>query len=193
MIRYILAATLVLAPLHAHAQQPVSGHAPDMDHGSHGAAAQEAGIVRPAESGQGAFAAIQEIVTLLDADPATDWTRVDIEGLRRHLIDMNNVTLGADIAAAPFGNGVRYTVTGEGDVRLSVRRMVMAHAGTMNGANGLFIKADEHPWGAVMTVTLADPADLVKLEGLGFIGVMTLGAHHQEHHLAIATGAAPHD
>jgi hypothetical protein len=44
-----------------------------------------------------------------------------------------------------------------------------------------------------MTVTLADPADLVKLEGLGFIGVMTLGAHHQEHHLAIATGAAPHD
>lgn len=192
MIKYILAATLVLAPLNAHAQQPVSGHVQEMDHGPHGEADQGT-VVRPMEPGQGAFATIQEIVTLLDADPDTDWTRVDIEDLRRHLADMNNVTLGADSAVTPVENGVRYTVTGEGDVRSSVRRMVMAHAETMNGANGLFIEAEEHPGGAVMTVTLADPADLVKLEGLGFIGAMTLGAHHQEHHLAIATGAAPHD
>ncbi len=54
-------------------------------------------------------------------------------------------------------------------------------------------EAEEHPEGAVMTVTLADPIHLAKLRGLGFIGVMTLGAHHQGHHLAIATGAAPHD
>src|SRR5438046_3161300 len=42
----------------------------------------------PREPGQSAFAAIQEIVALLEADPGTDWTKVDIEALRRHLVDM---------------------------------------------------------------------------------------------------------
>lgn len=35
-------------------------------------------------------------------------------------------------------------------------------------------------------------ADLAKLKGLGFIGVMTRGMHHQDHRLMIARGANPH-
>ena len=31
-----------------------------------------------------------------------------------------------------------------------------------------------------------------KLKALGFIGVMTVGMHHQEHHLMIARGMHPH-
>lgn len=61
----------------------------------HGAMMMGSGM--PGETGQAAFAAIQEIVAMLDADPATDWARVDIEALRQHLIDMNNVTLGAAV------------------------------------------------------------------------------------------------
>lgn len=53
----------------------------------------------PRETGQSAFAAIQEIVAMLEADPKTDWSKVDIEALRQHLIDMNNVTLGAVVTA----------------------------------------------------------------------------------------------
>ena len=45
------------------------------------------------QPGQGAFAAIQEIVEILAADPKTDWSKVNIDALRQHLIDMNNVTL----------------------------------------------------------------------------------------------------
>jgi hypothetical protein len=55
----------------------------------------------PTTPGQDAFGAIQEIVQILDADPKTDWSKVDLEALRQHLIDMNEVTLKADVAAKP--------------------------------------------------------------------------------------------
>ena len=41
----------------------------------------------PAEPGQGAFAAMQEIVAILEADPTTDWSKVDLPALRQHLAD----------------------------------------------------------------------------------------------------------
>ena len=44
------------------------------------------------QAGQGAFAAIQEVVEILAADSNTDWSKVNIDALRQHLVDMNNVT-----------------------------------------------------------------------------------------------------
>jgi len=55
----------------------------------------------PSEPGQAAFAAIQEIVGILEADPTTDWSKVNIEALRQHLIDMDNVTLRAEVKRRP--------------------------------------------------------------------------------------------
>src|SRR5579859_2920628 len=55
----------------------------------------------PKQPGQGAFAAIQEIVEILEADPHTDWSKVDINALQQHLIDMDNVTLHARVESAP--------------------------------------------------------------------------------------------
>jgi hypothetical protein len=105
MIR-ALALVAFLAPAAALAQS-----APDHA-GMHGAVSMnheqmmrghrsEAGS--PTQPGQSAFAAIQEIVGILDADPKTDWSKVDIEALRQHLIDMNNVTLLADVKSETFG------------------------------------------------------------------------------------------
>ncbi len=105
---------------------------------------------------------------------------------------MNNVTLHAKVTAEPIDSGFRFSVTGTGEVRGSIQRMVTAHAATMNGVAGFTYIAEDMPDGAIMTVTVADPADLPKLHALGFIGVMTLGAHHQAHHLAIASGQSPH-
>jgi hypothetical protein len=70
--------------------------------------------------------------------------------------------------------------------------MVAAHAATMSGANGMTMVAEDHPGGAVMTVTVGDSADLAKLKGLGLFGIMVLGMHHQQHHLMIAVRHAPH-
>jgi hypothetical protein len=34
--------------------------------------------------------------------------------------------------------------------------------------------------------------DIDTIAALGFYGVMTIGAHHQEHHFAMASGSAVH-
>jgi hypothetical protein len=146
--------------------------------------------ITPTQGGQGAFAAIQEIVAILDADPKTDWSKVDVEALRQHLIDMDAVTLRAEAKSEPIDGGRRFVVSGAGPVRDSIRRMVFAHAATMNGVGGWRMNAAEIDDGATLTV-IAPAKDLPKLKALGFIGVLTLGMHHQMHHLMIAKGENP--
>jgi len=146
----------------------------------------------PQQTGEAAFAAIQEIVALLEADPATDWSKVNIEALRQHLIDMNNVTLQASVKAIDNKKSMTFVVSGEGAVRESVCRMITAHAATMNGADGWKYVAEQTAAGANLTVTPPDAASMQKLRALGFIGMMTRGMHHQQHHLMIARGMSPH-
>jgi len=147
--------------------------------------------ITPSQGGQSAFAAIQEIVAILDADPKTDWSKVDIEALRQHLIDMDAVTLRSQSRSEPIDGGLRFVVTATGPERDSIRRMVFAHAATMNGAGGWRMSAAEIDDGATLTV-VAPAKDAAKLRALGFIGVLTLGMHHQMHHLMIAKGENPH-
>ncbi|NQV81725.1 MAG: hypothetical protein HQ495_14300 [Alphaproteobacteria bacterium] len=187
---YRLVFALILAmPSIALAQQSGHEHRPGMDHA---VPAETTGSPAPTEPGQATFAAIQEIVSILDADPDTDWSTVNIDALRRHLVDMDNVTLRAEVETAKVDGGFRYVVTGSGPLGNSIARMVKAHAATTSGANGMTMVAEDNPGGAVMTVTAARPEDRIKLAGLGFFGLMTLGAHHQEHHLMIASGQGVH-
>jgi hypothetical protein len=180
-----LAVVLCLAPVVAHAQTHMHMHMTPAP-ASH-AAAQAA----PTQPGEGAFAAIQEIVGILEADPSTDWSKVDIDGLRQHLVDMNLVTIFAHVTNVAVDDGFRFEATGVGAVRDSIRRMLAAHAATMNGENGWRYEAAEIENGATLTVH-APPADKAKLKGLGLFGVLTLGMHHQMHHLMIARGQDPH-
>ena len=43
-----------------------------------------------------------------------------------------------------------------------------------------------------MRIELASEHELARVLGLGFFGVMTIGAHHQAHHLQMALRADPH-
>ena len=149
------------------------------------------GSESPTEAGQAAFAAIQEIVGILESDPHTVWTKVNIDALRQHLIDMNNVTLDAEVSSKAIDGGMRYTVTGLGKVRDSIQRMVSAHAATMDAVDGWHFEAAEVAGGATLTV-LAPANRLEELHGLGFIGIMVRGMHHQQHHLMLARGEEPH-
>ena len=143
----------------------------------------------PTQSSQSAFAAIQEIVGILEADPATDWSKVNIEALRKHLIDMDNVTLRAEVKSEPIEGGMHFIVSGVGPVKESIQRMIMAHAETMNGVGDWTFPGSETDSGAILMVGV--PAqDAEKLNGMGFIGVMARGTHHQEHHMMIALGSA---
>lgn len=183
-MRRIVMVAVLLAPFAAQAQQPAHHHPQAMP---------AAGMAErlPTEPGQAAFAAIQEIVGILEADPRTDWSKVDIEALRQHLIDMNNVTMAARVEATPIDGGMRFAVSGDGAVRASIRRMVAAHAATMDGAGGWHFAVRESDDGAILDVRVP-AADVGKLKGLGFIGVMARGMHHQAHHLMIARGEHPH-
>jgi hypothetical protein len=185
MIR-ALALFALFVPAVALAQSPhdhMSAHAHEMTH--------ERAAPLPTQPGQDAFAAIQEIVGILLADPKTDWSKVNIDALRQHLVDMNNVTLAADVKSEPFDGGARFTVTGPGAVGDSIRRMVTAHADAMNGVDGWRFAAAEIDGGATLTVR-APAKDVDKLRGLGFFGVLAQGMHHQQHHLMIARGEHPH-
>lgn len=183
------AAALIALPALAAGMTGDPGQMPAMQHPMVMSQDQTA---LPHEGGQAAFAAIQEIVTMLQADPHTDWSKVSIEGLRQHLIDMDDVTLRADATSEDINGGVRFLVTGEGAVVGSIRRMLAAHARTMNGVGGWTYEAADIPNGASLTVKVTHPADLVKVKALGFIGVLANGSHHQAHHLMIALGQGPH-
>jgi hypothetical protein len=142
--------------------------------------------------GQDAFGAIQEVVRALEADPETDWAKVDLEALRQHLIDMNDVTLQATAATKPIDDGVEIAVTGSGRTLAAIQRMVPAHAAEINGLHGWSVKSASLTDGVLLTVTSSDPKEIQHIRGLGFIGILVIGSHHQPHHMAMAKGEFPH-
>ena len=141
--------------------------------------------------GQEAFGTIQEIVQMLEADPATDWSKVNIAALREHLIDMNEVTLHAAADERTIGNSLVIAVTGEGRTLAAIKRMLPAHVHELQSL-GWNAKTDALPNGVTLTVTAADAPALVKLKALGFMGIMVQGSHHQLHHLMMAKGEFQH-
>lgn len=142
------------------------------------------------KNGQSAFAAIQEIVNLLMSDPDTDWSQVDIDALRAHLIDMDNITLRANVMKHEIEGGARFDITSESrGVVASIRTMVPAHVATMDGAGGWSMTSERIDGGASLSVAGVDEQ---RIRALGFAGIMTVGMHHQTHHLAVASGDDPH-
>ena len=166
-------------------QQHGSGKMPGM-HGGHAGAQMHGG--EPTLPGQDAFGAIHEIVRMLEADPKTDWSKVDLEALRQHLVDMNDVTLKANAVARPVGGGLEIAITGEGRTVAAIQRMVPAHARELDQThpNGWSAKIEPLPDGVRLTVTATNPTEVAHIRGLGFIGILVSGVHHQPHHLAMA-------
>ena len=177
---------LVLALMAPAAAQTQPHHAGGMHHD------MSAGGAVPALPGQDAFGAIQEIVHMLDADPHTDWSKVNLEALRQHLIDMNEVTLKADAVPKQIAGGLEIAVTGSGRTLVAIQRMVPAWVQMANGHDGWSVKLAPLPNGEVVTVTATSPKEIQHIRGLGFIGLLASGPWHQPHHLAIARGEMPY-
>lgn len=171
-------------------QQMMQGGAGMSGHNAmHGAQFGATGT--PTMPGQDAFGAIQEIVQMLQADPKTDWSKVNIEALRQHLIDMNEVTLHATAAQRDLTDGIEIKVTGEGRTLKAIKRMVPAHVNELRQI-GWNAKSDDLPDGVTLTITASESQPLAKLKALGFMGIMVQGSHHQLHHLMMATGQSIH-
>lgn len=163
-----------------------------------GAAAEEGGPhsghgQMPVEAGQSAFASIAEIVAMLQGDPSTDWSKVNIGALRAHLVDMDSVILHARAEIIEIDGGLEAEITGDGPVRGAVQRMVIAHARELDAIDGWSAAAALIQDGASLRVVGTDAAEAEQIRALGFFGLMATGAHHQAHHWAIATGGMPHN
>jgi hypothetical protein len=187
------------AEMHAHMMQMMhagmsagDGHGAMAPGGMHSMMGMNGAMSgQPTMPGQDAFGAIQEVVQILEADPATDWSKVNIAALREHLIDMNEVTLHAVVAQRNLDDGVEIAVTGEGRTLDAIKRMVPAHVAEL-AKLGWDAKTAELPNGVLLTVTGRDAKDATKLKALGFMGIMVQGGHHQPHHLMIARGELLH-
>jgi len=180
MRRFAVAAAFVCATASLGAQD--HQHTPGMQHPPAAA---------PKEGGQAAFAAIAEVVKLLDADPRTDWSKVNIEALRQHLIDMDEVTMRATVRSESVEGGAAFIVTGSGRTLDAIRRMTRSRAQTGDAAAAIRMSVTDVADGVRFTALAANPADaraVARIRGLGFIGVVALGDHHAPHHLGIANG-----
>jgi hypothetical protein len=160
-------------------------------HGAHAAHPQHVGSAAqpvPTMPGQDAFGAIQEIVRILEADPNTDWNKIDLAALREHLIDMNEVTLKAVAVERRVDNGLQVDVTGTGRTLEAIKRMIPAHGQELNRLHNWRAATEPLANGVRLTVTSSEPAKAAHIRGLGFIGLLVSGSHHQPHHLMMAMG-----
>ena len=173
------------------AQNTHSAHDGAMDHGTLGQQQQMA-AVSLTEPGQGAFAALSEVVRVLEADPDTDWSRVDLAGLRAHLVDMDRLISDAVVTETELSDGIVATATGDAETAATLWRMVAAHAVQLAMDDRWIVAANETGHGMELRVTSGDPAVVARIRGLGFFGLMASQDHHREHHLMIARGEAVH-
>lgn len=185
---------LVTAPFLGLAMLPALAEQTEhLNHGSHEAASIVSdSTVQLIQPGNGAFAAIAEIVVVLSEDPEVDWSQVDIDGLREHLVDMDQLIIGASVRSEVLTNGLRMRIATIGRSGLAASRMVPAHGPVLAQETGWFSEVTRDVSEIVWTVTSVDEGNADRIQALGFFGLMATGGHHREHHLLLARGENGH-
>jgi hypothetical protein len=98
----------------------------------------------------------------------------------------------AEVAKVRLDNGVLFHVTGSGPVIGSIQRMTRSHFAEKDFGKPWTMTVQPTAEGADVTVTSANAADVAQIYGLGFFGILTMGSHHQPHHLMMARGMMHH-
>ena len=107
---------------------------------------------------------------------------------------MNEVVLHAQVKQSPVLGGVVMDITGAGRTEQAIRAMVVPHAVELDRMPSYAARTEVIPGGVRLTVTTKTSDDgkaVARVRGLGFIGLLTAGAHHGPHHLAMARGEPP--
>jgi hypothetical protein len=191
-LKTVLAVVAVVSgPAMARAQTMPSDHGEGMDHLAFGHSETTSGTVLT-EPGQGAFAVLAEAVVVLEADPDTDWSRVDLAGLRGHLVDMDRLVSDTVVTETELPDGLVALATGDSETIAALRRMVPAHAAQLAQDDRWTVAATETENGMELRVTSDAPDTSARIKGLGFFGLMASQDHHREHHLMMARGEDAH-
>lgn len=146
------------------------------------------------EAGNDTFGTIQEVIRKLNRDSEVDWSKVNLEVLRKHLLDMNDMTTNIEvISQRAVDRGVRIRVrptTLRSESALD--RVFSAHPAQLKSETGWEMLVQKNEQMYTLTVTSGKPTEVDKIRGLGYIGLMASGSHHQSHHLMMAKGETPH-
>ena len=140
--------------------------------------------------GNDIFGTIQEAVQKLEADPKTDWSKVDLEALRQHLLDMKAFTEEVSvISKKPIEKGVEIKV--HPDTKraiIALKHLFSMHPAMLKSEKGWDMKATQNgeQWTIICTTT--NTSEVEEIRALGYIGLLAEGAHHQLHHWMIVTG-----
>lgn len=187
---------------HRHADGPHDNAASSEDHHDHAAHSGHAesghgitGAEAPLEEiGNAPFASIQEVVAELNARDDTDWSRVDLEALRQHLVVMQRFTTDVEVVEREeIDGGLRVVVRGQdAETHRTLRGALGAHAPTLEREMGWTVTVTGVEDRIVLEATSDTPDEAERIRGLGYIGLMASGSHHREHHWQIATGEQPH-
>ncbi len=183
-----IVATIIAVPMaSAHMHHANMNHAAMM---GHNAAPTQVVLT---ESGTDPFATLQEVIAALEANPDTNWEKVNIEALRLHLVEMQDMTTNVDVKQQYIDNGFQVVVmpTTNRAVK-SLIRVLSGHPAQMKAETGWDMQVQNNDGVFTLTVTTDNAKDIAKLRGLGYIGVMAYGNHHQPHHWAMASGDNPH-
>lgn len=184
----IVALCAVLTPTAMLAQQAHT-HSTMTHQQGHTAPMAEVSLNEP---GQGAFAAISEIVASLSADPTTDWSKVDIGALRAHLVDMDLLITHAKVTETALEDGIEMRMALEGPGGGAAGRMVPMHGPILAMETGWNSELAREDGALVWRVTGWSAQDAQMIHALGFFGLMATGDHHRAHHMGLATGAGMH-
>jgi len=173
----------------SHADAPVTPPTEHQHMPTHDATA--APLLLP---GNDVFGAVQEALHKLEADPATDWKKVNLEALRRHLLDMHHFTEDVEVVTQkPIDKGIEITVRATTPSAIpALDRAFNAHPKVLKSETGWDMMATKDKDKYKLQVTTSDATQLDKLRGLGYIGIMAMGNHHPSHHWALAKGQMPH-
>jgi len=148
------------------------------------------------EAGNDAYGTIQEVMYKLQANKNTNWAKVNLEALRLHLIDMYDMTFNVNVTKQEhIKNGllVKVMPTTPRSSK-ALKKIFSAHSSVLEKESGFNMKINYDKGYDLYTIkiTTNDKKRINELRGLGYIGLMAYGNHHQPHHWAIATGKNPH-
>jgi len=165
-----------------------TAHKGGASHGHH----QRGSVDKLSEPGQGALAALAEIVRALESDATTDWSKVDLTALRNHLVDMDLLVTDAIAIQTELPDGLLIEVTGDPRSLEAAKRMMPAHAKFLGSDANWSINVTIDRERVVMRATSKVHSTAMKIKALGFYGLMASQDHHRAHHWEIARGASEH-
>ena len=139
-----------------------------------------------------AFKVLAGLVARLEADPTTDWRRVDLEAVRRHLADLERVTLAAEVRAEELPGGVGLTVTGPDPASVAaIRRLLPERAARLAEARRWKVATVTVPEGLRVEVRSLDPREAGRIRALGLTGLLVVGPLDEAYLLGLARGEPP--